>query len=47
MLQPIAAGHKSLADYTHLAGRPLIHEINDLAEDLKGLKVLHLSLIHI
>ena len=43
MLQPIAVGHKSLADYTHLAGRPLIEEIRELAEDLEGLKVLHLS----
>jgi trehalose synthase len=43
MLQPVAVGHKSLADYTHLAGRPLIEEIKELAEELKGLKVLHLS----
>jgi trehalose synthase len=43
VLQPISVGHKSLADYTHLAGRPLIHEIHELAEGLKGLKVLHLS----
>jgi trehalose synthase len=43
VLQPIAVGHKSLADYTHLAGRPLIEEIRGLAADLEGLKVLHLS----
>ena len=43
MLQPIAVGHKSLADYTHLAGRPLIEDIRELAEDLAGLKVLHVS----
>jgi trehalose synthase len=43
MLQPIAVGHKSLADYTHLAGKPLIQEIRDLAEGLHGLRVLHLS----
>src|SRR6187200_984350 len=43
MLQPIAVGQKSLADYTHLAGRPLIAEIRELAEDLEGLKVLHVS----
>jgi trehalose synthase len=43
VLTPISVGHKSLADYTHLAGRPLIHEINELAAGLKGLKVLHLS----
>ncbi|HEX4760139.1 MAG TPA: glycosyltransferase [Thermoleophilaceae bacterium] len=43
MLQPIAVGHKSLADYTHLAGKSLIEEIKELAEPLQGLKVLHLS----
>jgi trehalose synthase len=43
LLQPVAVGHKSLADYTHLVGRPLVEEIRDLAEELKGLKVLHLS----
>jgi trehalose synthase len=43
MLQPIAVGQKSLADYTHVAGRPLIGEIRELAEPLQGLKVLHLS----
>ena len=43
MLQPIAVGHKSLADYTHLAGKPLIEEIRELAQGLQGLKVLHLS----
>jgi trehalose synthase len=43
VLTPISVGHKSLADYTHLAGRPLIQEINELADGLKGLKVLHLS----
>src|SRR4051794_2123278 len=43
MLQPVAVGHKSLADYTHLAGRSLVAEIREIAEDLQGLKVLHLS----
>jgi trehalose synthase len=43
LLQPIAVGHKSLADYTHLVGRPLVEEIKELVEPLKGLKVLHLS----
>jgi len=43
MLQPISAGHKSLADYTHVAGKPLISEIRELAAELEGLKVLHLS----
>ena len=31
-------GTKSLADYTHLVGRPLIEEIRELAEALKGLQ---------
>jgi trehalose synthase len=43
LLQPIAVGHKSLADYTTLTGRPLIEEIRQLADELKGLKVLHIS----
>jgi trehalose synthase len=43
VLQPVSVGNKSLADYTHLVGRPLVQEIRDLAEDLKGLRVLHLS----
>jgi trehalose synthase len=43
VLQPVSVGHKSLADYTHLVGRPLVQEIRDLAEDLQGLRVLHLS----
>jgi trehalose synthase len=43
VLQPVSVGHKSLADYTHLVGRPLVQEIRDLAEDLKGLRVLHVS----
>src|ERR671930_422004 len=43
MLQPVPVGHKSLADYTHLAGRSLIAEIRELAQELEGFKVLHLS----
>jgi trehalose synthase len=43
MLQPVGVGHKSLADYTHLVGRPLIEEIRTLSDSLSGLKVLHLS----
>src|SRR2546423_8782699 len=43
MLQPVGVGHKSLADYTHLVGRPLIEEVRTLAEKLEGLRVLHLS----
>jgi trehalose synthase len=43
LLQPVGVGHKTLADYTHLVGRPLIEEIRQYADELKGLKVLHLS----
>jgi trehalose synthase len=43
MLQPVGVGHKSLADYTHLVGRPLIEEIRELAEKVAGRKILHLS----
>jgi trehalose synthase len=43
LLTPVAVGHKSLADYTHLVGRPLVEEVHELAEGLKGLRVLHLS----
>jgi trehalose synthase len=43
VLQPVSLGHKSLADYTHLVGRPLVQEIRELAEELQGLRVLHLS----
>jgi trehalose synthase len=43
MLQPVAVGHKTLADYTHIVGRPLVEEIRELAEGLKGARVAHLS----
>ncbi len=43
MLQPVHVGHKSLADYTHLAGRDLIEEVRALAEPLAGLRVGHIS----
>lgn len=43
MLQEVALGHRSLADYTHIAGRGLIEEIRTLAEPLAGKKVLHIS----
>jgi trehalose synthase len=43
LLTPVAVGHKSLADYTHLVGRPLVDEVHELAASLEGLKVLHLS----
>jgi hypothetical protein len=31
VLQPVVLAHKSLADYTHIVGRPLIEEIRELA----------------
>jgi trehalose synthase len=43
VLTPVSVGTKSLADYTHLTGRPLIEEIRELSKDLEGLRVLHLS----
>jgi trehalose synthase len=43
VLQPVAVGSKSLADYTHLVGRDLVQEIRDLAEPLRGRRVLHVS----
>ena len=43
VLQEVALGHRSLADYTHIAGRGLIDEIRELAEPLAGKKVLHVS----
>jgi trehalose synthase len=43
VLQPVAVAHKSLADYTHLVGRPLVEEIRELAEPLRGKRVAHLS----
>jgi trehalose synthase len=42
-MQEVAVGHKSLADYTHLAGRGRIEEIRELAAELQGKRVLHLS----
>jgi trehalose synthase len=43
VLQPVAVGHKSLADYTHIVGRDLIAEIRELAEPLQGARVVHVS----
>lgn len=43
MLQPVSVGHKSLADYTHLVGRELIEEVRELAEPLKGARLLNVS----
>ena len=41
--QEVALGQRSLADYTHILGRGLIDEIRELAEPLKGKRVLHVS----
>ncbi len=43
VLQPVAVGHKALADYTHICGPELIAEIHELAEPLKGQRVAHIS----
>jgi trehalose synthase len=43
LLQPVSVGHKALGDYRHLIGRTLVEEITELAEPLKGKRVLHLS----
>ena len=43
MLQEVALGQRSLADYTHLAGRGLVAQIRDLAEPLAGKRILHVS----
>jgi trehalose synthase len=43
VLQPVALATKSLADYTHIVGRPLVDEIRELAGVLEGKRVLHLS----
>src|SRR5881392_682486 len=43
MLQEVSPGHKSLADYTHIAGKETIERIRELAEPLKGKRVLHVS----
>jgi trehalose synthase len=43
VLQEVALGNKSLADYTHLAGRGLVDEIRELAEGLEGKRILHVS----
>jgi trehalose synthase len=43
VLQPVAVGSKILADYTHIVGRDLIDEIRELAEPLKGSRVVHVS----
>jgi trehalose synthase len=43
LLQEVALGSKSLADYTHVVGRGMVEEIRNLAEALQGHRVLHVS----
>ncbi len=43
MLQEVALGQRSLADYTHICGKDLIEEIRELAEPLAGKRVLHVN----
>jgi trehalose synthase len=43
VLQEVNPGARSLADYTHIVGRPLVEQIRSLAEGLQGKRVLHLS----
>jgi len=43
VLQPVSVGHKTLADYTHIVGKPLVEEIRELAEPLQGKRILHMS----
>ncbi len=43
MLQPVALAHKHLSDYTSIVGRALAEEIRELAQDLKGKRILHVS----
>ncbi len=43
MLQEVALGQKSLTDYTHIVGKELTEQIRELAEPLKGKRVLHVS----
>jgi trehalose synthase len=43
VLQEVALGDKTLADYTHLVGRDLIERVRELSEPLKGRRILHVS----
>jgi trehalose synthase len=43
VLQEVGLGNKSIADYTHIAGRGLVERIRELAEPLQGKRVLHVS----
>jgi trehalose synthase len=43
MLQEVALGQRSLADYTHIVGKDMVEEIRALAEPLEGKRVLHVN----
>jgi trehalose synthase len=43
LLQEVALGHKTLADYTHIVGKDLTEQIRELADPLRGKRVLHVS----
>jgi trehalose synthase len=43
VLQEVGLGQRSLADYTHLVGRGLVEQIRELAEPVRGMRVLHVS----
>jgi trehalose synthase len=43
VLQEVSLGQKSLADYTHIAGKETIERIRELAELMRGHRVLHVS----
>jgi trehalose synthase len=43
VLQPVPLASKTLADYTHIVGRPLVEEIRELAAPLAGRRIVHLS----
>src|SRR3954453_16882198 len=43
MLQDVALGDRSLADYAPLVGRGLVEEIRELAAPLEGKRILHVS----
>jgi trehalose synthase len=43
LLQEVALGQKNLSDYTHIVGKEVTERIRELAEPLKGKRVLHVS----
>ncbi len=43
MLQEVSLGQRSLADYTHIAGKSLVERIRELAGPMEGKRILHVS----